>query len=175
MQGVFVWPLTSLLAPLLRARSLVVLGRALIEGRAWARDRLALVLHYSLWLALPTLWTGFGWALVIYLVIFGGGGLVLSFIFLLGQTGMPLVRDFDDPWSLQILTSRTVRLSPVGRWFWVGLDAQLAHHLFPKISHLRVGRAREPIRAWCLAHGLTPVEQDLWQATRAVARHFVTS
>jgi fatty acid desaturase len=178
VQAALVWPLTLLLAPLMRVRSLVVLGRAAVAGgidRAWALDAAALALHYALWLVVPAVWVGFGWALAIYVALFAGVGLVLSFIFLLGHTGLPLVSHFDDPWSLQVLTSRTVRLSPLGRWFWVGLDTQLAHHLFPKMSHFHAARADAPIREWCLAHGLTPVEQSVWAATADVARHFVTS
>lgn len=178
VQAVLVWPLTLFLAPLMRVRSLVVLGQRLASGgvdRAFGRDVVALCLHYVLWLVLPSLWVGPGWALLVYLLIFAVVGSVLSFIFLLGHTGLPLVSQADDPWSLQILTSRTVRLSPVGRWFWVGLDQQLAHHLFPKMSHLHAIRADARIHTFCRQHGLAPVEQTVGEAFSDVARHFLTS
>lgn len=178
LQGILVWPLTGFLGPLMRVRSAMVLGRALLAGkadRAWVADALAVSLHYVLWLVVPSFFVGFGWALIIYLTIFVGVGFMLSFIFLLGHTGLPLVEAYDDPWSLQIHTARTVRLTAFGRWFWVGLDSQLVHHLFPKMSHLRAPRAAAPVRAWCLEHGLEPLEENVWQATASVAGHLVTS
>lgn len=178
LQAYLFWPLTSFLGILMRIRSLMVLGGLLREGkvdRAWIIDAAAVSLHYVLWLILPSLYVGFGWALAVYLVIFAGVGVMLSYIFMLGHTGLPLVSAWDDRWSLQILTSRTVRLGPVGRFFWVGLDAQLAHHLFPKISHFNLPLAEAPVRDWCVANGLPPVEQGLRKATVDVARHLKTS
>ncbi|TVQ94852.1 MAG: hypothetical protein EA397_00790 [Deltaproteobacteria bacterium] len=178
LQAALVWPLTLFLAPLMRVRSLIVLGQNLWGGRvdrAWMRDVVALSLHYALWLVIPSLGVGWAWALLLYLLLFAVVGGVLSFIFLLGHTGLPLVSQADDPWTLQILTSRTVRLSRVGRWFWVGLDQQLAHHLFPKMSHVHAPRADGPIHDFCREHGLEPVEQTLGEASWNVARHFLTS
>ena len=178
LQAYAFWPLTSFLGLLMRLRSIMVLGELARDGkidRAWATDVVALTLHYVLWLVIPGMLFGFGWALAVYLVIFAGVGVMLSFIFMLGHTGLPLVSDWDDRWSLQIRTSRTVRTGRIGRFFWVGLDAQLAHHLFPKISHFKLPLAEEPIRAWCMKNGVPPVEREMWPAFVEVAAHLKTS
>lgn len=178
LQGFALWPLTAFLAPLMRVRSFTVLYEHLRDGKAdrgWAIDLAGVLAHYVAWLVIPSFFVGFGWALAVYLVLFAGVGAMLSYIFLLGHTGLPLASDWDDRWSLQVHTTRTVKMGPIGRWFWVGLDAQLAHHLFPKISHLNLPKAEAPIRAWCARHGLEPLEQDVWTATADVVRHVFTS
>ncbi len=178
LQAVMLWPLSAFLSLLMRVRSITVLSQHLVQGKAdaaWAVDLLGVVMHYVLWIALPAYFVGIGWTLAIYMVLFAGVGVMLSYIFMLGHTGLPLAAQWDDRWSLQVLTARTVTLGPIGRWFWIGLDAQMAHHLFPKISHLNQPKAAATIRAWCRKNGLEPVEQDVWTATRDVVKHLLTS
>ena len=39
-------------------------------------------------------------------------------------------------------------------FFFIGLDYQVEHHLFPKIPHANLPRAAEITAAWCKRHGV---------------------
>lgn len=178
LQGYLMWPLSAFLAPLMRVRTFTILSQAALAGkidRVWVIDVVAVSLHYVLWLGIPTYYFGFAWSFAVYFVVFSGVSLMLSYIFMLGHTGLPLAGEWDDRWSLQILTSRNVRLGPVGRFFWVGLDAQLTHHLFPKISHFKLPATRDAVNRWCARHGFAYIEQDVVSSTVDVARHLFVS
>jgi fatty acid desaturase len=39
-------------------------------------------------------------------------------------------------------------------FFFIGLDYQVEHHLFPKIPHANLPRAAAITRDWCTRHGV---------------------
>ena len=49
----------------------------------------------------------------------------------------------------QLETTRNLKLPRVLRFFFVGLDYQVEHHLFPKITHQELPRAEKVVKAWC--------------------------
>lgn len=178
LQAYALWPLTAFLAPLMRVRTFVVLSEHARAGkldRAWWIDVAAVSAHYVMWLVVPTYFVGFAWAFAVYFVMFAGVSVMLSYIFMLGHTGLPLAGQWDDRWSLQIHTSRNVRLGPIGRFFWVGLDAQLTHHLFPKISHFKLPATHDAVQRWCVQHGYAYVEHEVLPATWDVFQHLRVS
>ena len=156
LQFLMLWPAGSLLALVMRVRSVrFLVDRARKEGidRAWLLDAGALCSHYLIWLVLPSLFLPL-WAVAgIYLGVFGVVGLLLAFIFNLAHTGRPLVHTWPDPWTLQIVTVRNVVVGPAFRWVWCGLDRQLEHHLCPGVSHLNLAVATPIVRAWVEKHG----------------------
>ena len=159
------WPLSALLPFAMRVNSWLILRRIAKErGRdtAWWLDVAALTLHYLLWLVIPgTLW---GWpqALQCYVSMWLLVGLYLSLIFAPAHMGMPIQAAQGDEWLAQLQTTRNLKMGPLLSFFFVGLDYQVEHHLFPGISHFHLPEAARRTKAWAQRHGLPYHEIGYW-------------
>lgn len=61
--------------------------------------------------------------------------------------------------------------SRLANWFWGGLNFQVEHHLFPRVSHVHYPRIGPIVRATCRDFGLPYHENaTLWQALCSHAR-----
>ncbi|MDP6935637.1 MAG: fatty acid desaturase, partial [Myxococcota bacterium] len=178
MQHYSVWILSGFLGPLMRIRSFVAMTEHLrTKGadRVFWSDFSCVSLHYVLWLVLPSLYVSFLWALLVYFLVFFGVGVMLGIIFLPGHTGMPLVDTATDQWSQQILTSRSITLSRPVSFFWVGLENQLEHHLFPRLSHTKMRQVKPTVRRWAESHGFELDEDDFFPTFARVVAHLHTA
>ena len=90
-------------------------------------------------------------------------GLLLAAIFSPAHIPMPLYREVDENFVLQLRTTQNLRTNPVFSALMIGLDYQVEHHLFPRISHLHVKRASEVSEAFCKEKGL-PYHATTWGA-----------
>jgi fatty acid desaturase len=63
--------------------------------------------------------------------------------------GLPVVSGHDNPWLHQLASTRDFQMPRAMSWFFMGLDHQVEHHLFSRIPHQHLPRAREITRAWC--------------------------
>ena len=66
--------------------------------------------------------------------------------------GLPIVVEQHHDWQHQLETTRNLELPRFVSYFFIGLDYQVEHHLFPKIPHQNLPRAAEITRDWCKRH-----------------------
>lgn len=151
------WPMSTLMALGMRRSSILFLARELRGGkanRAWSIDVACTIVHYSLWLVVPSLIWGPGPTFALYAAVWGLVGVCLALVFAPAHIGLPIVREQHHDWLHQVETTRNLQLPRVVSVFFVGLDYQVEHHLFPKIPHQNLPRAAEITAAWCARHGI---------------------
>ncbi len=121
--------------------------------------------HYVLWLVVPPLFFGVSfWAALGFYVAWSlVSGLMLAAIFLPAHMEAPLYKGYEENFVLQLRTTQNLLTNPVFSYLLIGLDHQIEHHLFQKMSHLQVQRASPIVRAFCARHGL-PYTEKGWGA-----------
>ena len=121
-------------------------------------DTAMLWAHFALYyIGLPLL-LGPWQALVFILVHRGLLGLFIGSVFAPNHKGM-LVLGKDavrlDFLRKQVLTSRSVRSTPVIDFLYGGLNHQAAHHLFPSMPRNKLRVAAEMTKRFCKEHGIS--------------------
>ncbi|WP_114789309.1 acyl-CoA desaturase [Niabella yanshanensis] len=117
------------------------------------------LLHICLFVVIPIAMVGVGpWAIgfVSYALF---AGFVLSIVFQLAHTvehtHFPVpnaeTNKIDDEWAIHQLktTANFATKNRLACWFMGGLNFQVEHHLFPKISHIHYPRINKIITATC--------------------------
>lgn len=171
LQRYLFWPSTTLLPLVMRTSSIAFLirhARRRGVNREWALDAGALVVHYTLWLGGGSLIWGPLGALAVYAAMWSLVGVLLALIFAPAHIGLPLVSGQNNDWVHQLETTRNLRTSPWLAWFFVGLDYQVEHHMFPRIPHQHLPHTRDIVRAWCAENGLPHQEIGYAAALRSV-------
>ncbi|MVN75409.1 acyl-CoA desaturase [Hymenobacter sp. HMF4947] len=136
-------------------------------------------LNLIIYIALPIYTVGFtGW-LVGFLVSASVAGFVLSIVFQLAhtveQTAFPVPHEvtnkLEDEWAIHQLrtTANFATDNRVISWLVGGLNFQVEHHLFPKISHVHYPVLSKIIRQTCEEFGLP--YQEYPKMRYAVASH----
>jgi linoleoyl-CoA desaturase len=121
-----------------------------------------------LYVALPIYKVGFAHWLIGFLVFTSVAGLVLSLVFQLAHTvehtafPMPDVdtNRLEDEWAIHQIktTANFATNSKIVSWLVGGLNFQIEHHLFPKISHVHYPKISKIIRQACKEHGIDYIE-----------------
>jgi fatty acid desaturase len=137
---------------------------------ALAADVVCLLAHYTLWLVIPSLIWGVVPTLVVYIALWKIVGISLALIFAPAHMGLPVIIDQNNDWEHQLETTRNLRLPRFLRFFFVGLDYQIEHHLFPKIPHQALPRAAAITEAWCRRVGVPHMEIGYRDAVVEVTR-----
>jgi fatty acid desaturase/RNA polymerase-interacting CarD/CdnL/TRCF family regulator len=175
LQGYLFWPLTLLLAFTMRIDTWsYVWSRARSRGfdRALGIDLACLVGHYSLWLAAPMLWFGVWPVLLVYAGLWATSGLLLALVFAPAHIGLPVMAiGRGGGWQQQLDTTRNLAMPGWLSWFFVGLDHQVEHHLFPRIPHQNLGRASRIVAPWCAQVGAPYHSIGYAASIRHVTRH----
>lgn len=137
------------------------------------------VFNLFLFLALPIYMLGFTPWLIGFLVFTTVAGLVLSLVFQLAHTvehtafPVPSVTtgNLEDEWAVhQIKTTANFATSnKLVSWLVGGLNFQIEHHLFPKISHIHYPAISKIIRSACQEYGINYIEYP--KVRYAVASH----
>jgi linoleoyl-CoA desaturase len=136
-------------------------------------------LYLFLFLFLPIYTVGFGSWLIGFLVFSVITGLVISIVFQLAHTvehtHFPVPNEatgkLDDEWAVHQLKT-TANFAPHSKllsWFVGGLNFQIEHHLFPKISHIHYPEIRRIIKQTCQEYGVPYIEYPKMRS--AVASH----
>ena len=174
LQAKLFWPMSTLMALGMRRSSLVHLFRYPKKSgfdRAWWTEAACLAVHYTGWLVIPSLiWgplVGFG----VYSAIWAGVGVCLSLVFAPAHIGLPVTNGQNHDWLHQLETTRNLEMPGVLSFFFIGLDHQVEHHLFPKIPHKHLPRAAAITRAWCERHGIPYFSEPYLHALRDAARY----
>ncbi|ALI99990.1 fatty acid desaturase family protein [Rufibacter tibetensis] len=123
------------------------------------------VMHFALFVVVPIYTVGFLPWLVGFLIYGMFTGLVMSIVFQLAHTiehaHFPVPTEstnrIEDEWALHQLktTSNFATKNKVVSWLTGGLNFQIEHHLFPRISHVHYPAISKIIKEACAEFGVT--------------------
>lgn len=135
--------------------------------------------HAFLFVVLPILFVGAIPWLIGFLAVCLVAGFILSIIFQLAHTvehthfPMPdeLTGKMEDEWAIHQLktTANFATNNRLISWLVGGLNFQVEHHLFPKISHIHYPAISKIIRKACQEYGISYIEYP--KMRYAVASH----
>jgi len=151
------WPMSTLMALGMRRSSILYLvrhPRRLGTDRGWWLDAGCMTAHYTGWLVVPSLIWGPLIGFAVYSAIWALVGVFLALVFAPAHIGLPITDGQHHDWLHQLETTRNLELPRPISFFFIGLDHQVEHHLFPKIPHQSLPRAAAITRAWCARHGV---------------------
>ena len=175
LQGYLFWPLTLLLAFSMRVDTWsYVVNRVRTRGldRAIAIDVACLVGHYTLWLVVPMVLVGVWPILLVYAGLWATSGILLALVFAPAHIGMPVhAGDQRGGWEQQLDTTRNLSMPRWLSWFFMGLDHQVEHHLFPRIPHQKLPSASRIVAPWCARVGAPYHALAYATAVGEVTRH----
>ncbi len=154
------WPMSTLMAIGMRRSSLLYVARYKNKReRAWWIEVACLTTHYVGWIVIPSIIWGPLVGLALYGGLWGVTGVCLALVFAPAHIGLPIVTKQNHDWIHQLETTRNLEMPRVMSFFFVGLDHQVEHHLFPKIPHANLPRAAAITSAWCKRHGITYISE----------------
>ncbi|MEO6932238.1 MAG: fatty acid desaturase [Chitinophagaceae bacterium] len=126
------------------------------------------LIHAFLFIALPIFMLGFVSWLVGFIVFTMVAGLILSLVFQLAHTvehtsfPMPdkVTGKMENEWAVHQIktTANFATNNKVICWLVGGLNFQIEHHLFPKISHIHYPQISKIIRQACAEYGIEYIE-----------------
>jgi fatty acid desaturase len=166
------WPMSTLMALGMRRSSLLHLYRYPRKNgytREFWIELACQITHYTAWLVVPSIIFGPLAAFAVYSAIWAGVGVFLALVFLPAHAGLPIVTEQNKDWIHQLETTRNLEMPKALSFFFIGLDYQVEHHLFPKIPHQHLPKAAAITRAWCAKHGVTYLSLPYLQALKSAA------
>lgn len=168
------WPMSTLMAVGMRRSSILYLMRYPAKReRRWIIEVACMTVHYTAWIVIPCIVWGPLVGLGFYAALWGLVGICLALVFAPAHMGLPIVTEQNHDWIHQLETTRNLELPRVVSFFFIGLDYQVEHHLFPKIPHANLPRAARITREWCQKHGVVyhswPYAAALADAARFMA------
>ena len=152
------WPMSTLMAIGMRRSSILFMLRYPRRSgftRTWFADLACMSMHYIGWLVIPSLVWGPLIAFAVYVALWGLVGVCLALVFAPAHIGLPIVQEQNHDWLHQLETTRNLEMPRFISFFFIGLDYQVEHHLFPKIPHRHLPRAAVLTARWCKRHGIT--------------------
>ena len=142
------------------------LGYSLRNPREAWPDLVLLAVHFAAWF-------GLGGNALDYTIMTLVVGVYLGIIFPIGHVGTASFAPTHTSSFLhqQLATTRNVTSSPLRNNFFMGLNSQIEHHLFPYGPSMRLARARPVVRQFCAERGLPYEEVGHRAAIMSVMRH----
>lgn len=142
--------------------------------RKTGTDRVFMVLHAFIWLALPVPFIGLTDTVINYIAIMLLSGPYIGLVLVLNHEGMSKAGSLRHLSVVERVTETTRNL---GSSFWSdfvfgGVNNHIEHHLFPNIPTMRLGRARKITRAFCRENGVRYVETGFVEALIEAVRYF---
>ena len=125
------------------------------------------VVYLFLFIIIPIALVGWSYWLVGFLTFTLVAGFILSIVFQLAHTvehtAFPIAEDnnkMPDEWAIHQLktTANFATRNKIISWLIGGLNFQIEHHLFPKISHIHYPAISNIIRQVCQEYGLQYIE-----------------
>jgi linoleoyl-CoA desaturase len=122
------------------------------------------LLYFVFYVALPIALVGWQWWLVGYLAVNCTMGLTLALVFQLAhvvektefEEAGEKPRTIESEWAVHEIKT-TANFAPGNKivsWFVGGLNYQVEHHLFPRVSHVHYEAISKIVRTHCENHGL---------------------
>ena len=122
------------------------------------------LIYFALFIVIPIMTVGFIPTLIGYMITSFVCGWVLAIVFqvahLVHNTDFPLPDDatskIDHDWTIhQIVTTANFSAnSKIITWFAGGLNFQIEHHLFPRVSHIHYPAISKLVREVCKQYGV---------------------
>jgi fatty acid desaturase len=164
------WPLASLYWVTLRYDGIRDLFQRPKETRI---DRFLMPMHWIVLLVIPGLVFGWYAAIVAYVTVSCISSLMTASVFIPNHIGMRRLEGGQELsyFEQQITTSRNITNPPVLDFYYGGLNSQIEHHLFPRVSHDRYRAMRPIVRAFCAKRGIAYHEASLYRALASVGNH----
>lgn len=136
-------------------------------------------IHAVLFVAIPIYMVGFVPWLIGFLIYGMFTGLILSMVFQLAHvvedTHFPIavqpMNTIEDEWAVHQIhtTANFATKNKIITWFVGGLNFQIEHHLFPKISHIHYPAISQIVKQVCEEYGIRYVEYP--KTRMAIASH----
>lgn len=187
LQHLYMWFLYTLITPKWHLYDdFAALAHGHIGGHRFPRPRgadLALlvggkVTFFSLAFVLPALFHPFPVVLLFYLIVSGVQGIVLSVVFQLAHSNEETESFSSEEmgtaagreWAVhQIETTADFgRRNRLLTWYVGGLNHQIEHHLFPRISHIHLPEIAEIVEELCRERGVRyNAHPTMWSAIRS--------
>ncbi len=164
------WPLTMFYWITLRYDAV----RDLIQKPKETRpDRIFLPLHFLLLFILPMIYFGWRIALCDYIAVSCVSSVFTAAVFAPNHIGMPMLSPGErmEYVEQQVTTSRNLSNAAWLDFLFGGLNAQIEHHLFPKLSSGRLRLARPWVKSYCRDHQISYREESVSSALASVVRH----
>lgn len=123
--------------------------------------------YYFMMIAVPIYMVGFTSWLIGFLILSMFAGLVLSVVFQLAhtveETAFPTPADnnnIENEWAIHQIetTANFATRNKLISWLVGGLNFQIEHHLFPKISHIHYPEISKIIKSTCAEFGVKYIE-----------------
>jgi linoleoyl-CoA desaturase len=190
LQHLYVWPLYGLIVPKWQFMDDF---RTWITGRIGDReiprpkgtDAAALVIgkiwFFTMFFVVPAFFYPISWIIAFYLLASWVQGFTMSVVFQLAhcleEAEFPVADDdhrMPTDWaSHQVETTVDfARDSKLLTWYAGGLNFQVEHHLFPKISHIHYPQLSRIVEETCAEFGLDyKVQPSFWSGLRSHFRH----
>lgn len=173
------WPATALLSIGMRKSSIIHLVKVHPKKHGydamWWADLGCQVAHYTLWMVIPSLIWGPLVGVGVYMGTWAVVGVLLALIFLPAHVGLPILEEQNHDWMHQVETTRDLALPKLVSYFFIGLDYQVEHHLFPKIPHMNLPRAQAITAEWCKRHNVGYLQEPYLDALMDSARFMATA
>ncbi|MFD1770329.1 fatty acid desaturase family protein [Sphingobacterium suaedae] len=134
------------------------------------------ILHFQLFITLPVILVGWIPTLIGLLLTGIVCGLCLATVFQLAhvvsETEFKTVEEsrVEEEWMIHQLhsTANFATKNPILTWLLGGLNFQVEHHLFPKISHVHYPAINAIVVETCREHNIPYIEfHSFWQALRS--------
>jgi fatty acid desaturase len=165
------WPMATIMTLGMRRSSVLFLARVPHKrSRAWWIETACMAAHYIGWIVIPSLVWGPLAIAVMYLALWGVVGVCLALVFAPAHMGLPIVGEANHDWQHQLATTRDLQLPRAISFFFIGLDYQVEHHLFPRIPHQKLPLAARVTRDWCHRHGVAHHREPYLVALRSAER-----
>ncbi len=170
-QAYYYIPLCFLQAFGMRVISVLFLIKEKRTG--YRMELLLMAAHFTIYFAALSLIFSTWHMLLFVLVHQGIFGFYAASIFAPNHKGMP-VTDKDsrlDFLRSQVISSRNLKGNRLVDFWYVGLNFQIEHHLFPNMPRNRLRDAQSVVKEFCVAHLITYHETGVFQSIKEIIQH----
>lgn len=156
--------------------------RTFTRPRGWDLTMFVLgkLTFFALAFGLPLVFHSIGTVVLFYTVTAAVAGLLLALVFQMGHlveaAAFPVPHEgstqIDTPWAIHQLETTVdfARGNRVLGWLIGGMNFQVEHHLFPRISHVHYPAVSRVVEDTCRQFGVTYVSHPTF--TAAIASHY---
>jgi len=149
--------------------------------KQWINLIFTKIIYFTIWIVLPMVFLNLAWwkILIGFFILHYIAGVILTIVFQLAhvveKVEMPLpsnLGNMKNSWAIHQLftTSNFSTNNKILNWFSGGLNFQVEHHLFPKISHIHYKKISKIVKNTALEFNLPYNE---YRTTRdAIKSHF---
>ncbi|HIF49038.1 MAG TPA: acyl-CoA desaturase [Cytophagales bacterium] len=155
--------------------------KSISPKKQWINLIFTKIIYFTIWIVLPMVFLNLAWwkILIGFFVMHYIAGIILTIVFQLAhvveKVEMPLpsnLGNMKNSWAIHQLftTSNFSTNNKILNWFSGGLNFQVEHHLFPKISHIHYKKISKIVKKTVLEFNLPYNE---YRTTRdAIKSHF---